>query len=205
MKTKIDFAILKTGLLDRDFDKLCQEGADFRGLCVYPHRAYRASLMVPNTKIISVIGFPSGASQVKFEEAVRVVEYSDELDVVWNLDDFINGRYLTIVKSLAAIVNLGLPVKVIVPGLEYLGFEKIQFAYRIVQNSGAFCIKTLTNDPTLNFFLLECWKEMSGLKIKVAGGIDNYNLAKALLDVGADFIGTSQGVKIIEEEKKCQQ
>ncbi len=201
MKNKIDFAVLGGAYPDVDFSEILSSASGFRSICVHPTRVYYASRYT-ETPVSVVIGFPFGASFCKLDEAKAVLHWTDELDVVWDSDLFINKNYLAVLEQLAAIVKLGKPVKVIVPGVEYLGTKLTEYAYNIVQDSGAFCIKSLTKNATYNFHLLRCWRGLGNLKIKCAGGIGCYNLAKALVDAGADIIGTSSGLKIIEEEKR---
>ncbi len=191
---KIDFAILKPGITDFDFEDLCGLGVNYRGICVHPTRVHLASTFSVN-KIISVIGFPYGLSLTKYEESALALKYADELDVVWNTDNFANGNYVTLLSEIHAIVELGLPVKIIVPGIEYAKNPNIKSAYQIVEDSGAFCIKTLVKDPILNHRLLAIWAGMGNLEIKVSGGIKNYTTAKHLLDSGANIIGTSTIIK----------
>ncbi len=191
---KIDFAILKPGITDAEFVRLCGLGANYRGICVHPTRVHLASALLIN-KIVSVIGFPNGLSLTKYEESALALKYADELDVVWNTDNFANRHYVALLTEISEIVELGLPVKVIVPGIEHLSTQDIVDAYRIVGDSGAFCIKTLVKDPILNHRLLAIWAGMGNLEIKVSGGIKNYNTAKHLLDSGANIIGTSTIIK----------
>jgi len=203
MKDKIDFTILEPGILDKRFEKLCSRSKGFRGVCVYPTRTFYARSLT-DSKIISVIGFPFGLQRTKLEAAKSVLKNIDELAVVWNMDDFTNRRYLSLSIEINRIVELGVPVKVITPGIEHTDYKKITIAYHIALDSGAFCIETLTKNPEMNFYLLETWRELEGLKVKVAGGIDTYNMAKRLIDAGADIIGTSHSLKIVAEEKRCR-
>ncbi len=192
---KIDFAILKAGITDAEFKRLLHVGRNYRGVCVHPTRVHFASIL-PFNKIVSVIGFPNGLSLTKRAEALSVIEYVDELDVVWNTDNFANKYDVALLTEISEIVDLGKPVKVIVPGIEHANAQNVKDAYNIVQDSGAFYIKTLVKDPILNHRLLDIWVGRGNLKIKVSGGIKNYTTAKHLLDSGADIIGTST---IIEE------
>ena len=194
IQDKIDFAILKPGITDVQFVCLCGLSANYRGVCVHPTRVHLASAATVN-KIISVIGFPNGLSLTKYEESALALRYADELDVVWNTDNFTNKHDVALLTEISAIVDLGRPVKVIVPGIEYANCQNVRDAYNIVEDSGAFCIKTLVKEPILNHRLLDIWVGRGSLKIKVSGGIKNYNTAKHLLDSGADIIGTSAIIK----------
>ena len=116
--------------------------------------------------------------------------------------------YKEILKDLREISQI-LPTKVII-GSGYLTDKEIQEASEIVKESGAFCVKTATEkDPLDNLELdekakhLRIMKESApGLKIKAAGGIRTLEDLVMMIENGADIIGTSSGVKIIEEFNK---
>lgn len=40
------------------------------------------------------------------------------------------------------------------------------------------------------------------VKIKAAGGIKTYDQAKAFIEAGADLIGATAGIQIVEQERK---
>ena len=189
MKDKIDFALLKGAYADADFGRKLNTAKGCRSVCVHPTRAYYASRFT-ETPISTVIGFPFGASFCKLDEAKAVFAWTNEFDVVWDSSEFINRKYIVVLSQLSAIVKLGKPVKVIVPGVEYLPVKFIKTAYNVVQDSGAFCIKSLTTEGEMNYHLLSVWLGIGNLKIKCAGGINSYNLAKTLIGCGADIIGT---------------
>jgi len=193
-----------TGLKhDSDIVKLCEEANDykFRAVCVHPDRVKAArDMLLKDIKVVAVVGFPFGQNRTTtkiHEAAIAQVDGADEVDVVLNIRNLKSCRYLAVVEELSAIVDaVNIPVKVIV---EECFFNSIQLeaAYRIVEDSGAFCIKTSTGmlggaTPGT----VQLWKSLGDLKIKAAGGIRTYRDAKFFINAGADFIGTSNGVEI---------
>jgi len=101
-----------------------------------------------------------------------------------------------------------LPTKVII-GSGYLTDEEIRKASEIVREAGAICVKTATvNDPLDQTELTEKAKHVRimreaapGLLVKAAGGIRNMADLEMMTKAGADIIGTSSGVEIVDESR----
>jgi len=101
-----------------------------------------------------------------------------------------------------------LPTKIII-GSGYLTDEEIKRASEIVKEAGAICVKTATVDDPLDRTELNekakhvrIMKESApGLLVKAAGGIRNMVDLEMMLEAGADIIGTSSGVEIVDEAK----
>ena len=76
-------------------------------------------------------------------------------------------------------------------------------AHQIVKDGGADCIKTSTGfGPSgATFISITTWRGLGGLEIKAAGGIRSYYTALEYIRAGADILGTSHGVAIVQEEK----
>jgi len=132
---------------------------------------------------------------------------SDEIDVVMKIDDFKNGKYEEVLNDLKEICRI-LPTKVII-GSGYLTDEEIKKASEIVKEAGAICVKTATlNDPLDHTELAEKAKHVKtmkesapGLLIKAAGAIRTLADLELMVKSGADIIGTSSGVEIVNEAR----
>ena len=130
---------------------------------------------------------------------------ADELDVVMNITNLKHQKYNEVLNDLKAISKI-LPTKVII-GSGYLTEEEIEKASEIVKEAGAICVKTATEkDPIENRELEEkarhlriMKKTASGLLIKASGKIKTLKDLEIMVEAGADIIGTSSGVKIMEE------
>jgi len=169
----------------------------------------RQRLDYSDREVTTVVGFPLGASHLAtkvYEAQIAAGDGARELDVVWNIGKFKEGKYLQVMKELQAIVDIvhamGVLVKIIVETC-YLGYDEIVTAHQIVKDSGAFCIKTSTGagPEGAEYQTIHTWKKLGDLKIKAAGGIRNYARAQRFVVVGADFLGTSHGVSIVLGEK----
>jgi deoxyribose-phosphate aldolase len=206
MNEYIDHTNLQPNATKEDILRLCGEAAhfNFRGVCVLPHYVSLASSRPHDFEISTVIGFPLGctATHVKVVEAHQAINNgATELDLVWNQAAFANHKYLDVLRDIKAVVDLGLLVKVIVEEC-YLSEEGRQVAHNIVSDSGAFCIKTSTGMGKGNATIktVKMWRNLGGPKIKASGGIKDYDTTKAFVDAGADIIGTSSGVAIMEKQ-----
>ncbi|MBL7142086.1 MAG: deoxyribose-phosphate aldolase [Candidatus Pacebacteria bacterium] len=210
----IDQTFLKKGALEQEIKKVCQETREygFRGLCVYPEHTKLAkeSLLDSDVKVTTLIDEPTGASphEIRMKKVLRAKEdWSDEVDVVMKIDDFKNGKYDEVLSDLKEICAV-LPTKVII-GSGYLTDEEIKKASEIVKEARAICVKTATvEDPLDHSELAEKAKHVRimresapGILVKVAGFIRTLADLEMMIKAGADIIGTSSGVEIVNEEK----
>lgn len=210
----IDQTFLKKGATEEEIKKVCQETKEygFRGLCIFPEYTKLAGELLKDTeiKVITLIDEPTGASS--HEERIKMVKKakengSDEVDVVMKIDSFKNGKYEEVLNDLKEICRI-LPIKVII-GSGYLTDEEIKKASEITKEAGAICVKTATiNDPLDRMELPEKAKHIRimkesapGLLVKAAGSIRNLQDLKMMVEAGADIIGTSSGVEIVNEAK----
>ena len=210
----IDHTNLKATATPADIIKLCGEAEvhNFRAVCMQPQYVNLAKQYLANSdiKIATVIGFPLGANHyaVKvYESQIASNEGANELDVVWNLGLFKDQKYLATMKELQGIVDavypMGVLVKVIVETC-YLDYAETCSAWQIVKDSGAYGIKIVTGfrpEGAAKSAAIKIWKELGNLKIKASGGIKNYNQAKNFIEMGADILGTSHGVHIVQGGK----
>lgn len=209
---KIDHTNIRKDANQEDIIKTCQEAKkyNFRGVDVRPEWVSVVKREIEGTglKVIVLIDPPMGLSS--HEERVKICqkareEGADELDVVMNIVDLKYERYDKILEDLKEIVQIG-PTKVII-GSGYLTDDEIAKASRLVKEAGAICVKTATEKDPLEHrelkekaYHLKIMKENApGLLIKAAGKIRNYDDFKLMVEAGADIIGTSSGVQIIED------
>ena len=210
----IDQTFLKKGSSDEEIKKICLETKEygFRGLCVFPEhtKISKEFLKDSGVKVTTLIDEPTGASlsEKRLEMAVKAKDDgSDEIDVVMKIDDFKNGKYGEVLNDLKNICRI-MPTKVII-GSGYLTDEEIKKASDIVKEAGAICVKTATiNDPLDSAELSEKAKHVRimresapGLLIKAAGSIRTLPDLQMMVEAGADIIGTSSGVEIVNQAK----
>lgn len=211
----IDHTNIDLSATAKDIKKSCQEAKryGFRGVCINPEWVSLVSKELKGTKIktIVLIDPPMGLSpHSKRVEIAKETKKDgvDELDVVMNVIDLKYERYDEILADLKEICRI-LPTKVII-GSGYLTDQEIGKASEIVKKAGAFCVKTATEkDPLEHIELKEKAKHLQimaaaapGLKIKASGKIKTYQDVMKMVEVGADIVGSSSSVKIIQEYRR---
>jgi len=211
----IDQTFLKKGASDPKMEEVCEETKKygFRGLCVLPEhtKLVKECLKGTGIKVITLVDEPTGTSTTK--ERIKMAQKAkadgtDEIDVVMQIDAFKNGRYDDVLEDLKAVCQVA-PTKVII-GSGYLTDEEIKKASQMVKEAGAICVKTATlNDPLDHSELPEKAKHLRimkesapGLLVKAAGGVRTLADLEMMVEAGADIIGTSSGVEIINEANK---
>lgn len=204
MNKLIDHTLLKSLATTTDIKKLCKEAVEykFRGVCVNPKHVELAIEELDEQALVScVVDFPLGCSLNKLDLAIEAIDLgADELDVVWDLGDFKERKYLKVMNSIHSIVRINptIRVKVIVESC-FLDENEQRKAYQVVQDSGAWCIKTSTRlFDGCSLETIKLWKSLGDLKIKASGGIRTYTGAEMMINAGADIIGTNHGVKIAQ-------
>lgn len=159
------------------------------------------------TKICSVVGFPLGACHdtVKVHEARELVALGcDEIDMVMNIGRFRSGDYDYVGKEISAVVGAaeGRVVKVIIEACLLDEQEKASAA-KLVKESGAHFVKTSTGFSKSGATVedVRLLRSTVGIDfgVKASGGIRDYAFACALINAGANRIGTSAGVAIMKE------
>lgn len=213
----LEHTLLKPEATVTDIMKLCAEAKEYNlgGVCVNTCYAGLARHLLTGTdvKIVTVVGFPLGAdrSEVKALATKLAVDedHVDEVDMVMNMSAFKSGNYDGVVEDIAAVVEAAKPyaVKVIIETCLLTDEEKVK-ACELVAKGGAAFVKTSTGfskgGATLHDVeILAREAKRYGIGVKAAGGIRDYETAKAMIAAGADRIGTSAGVAICEDEAKA--
>ena len=213
----LEHTLLKPEATVTDIMKLCAEAKEYNlgGVCVNTCYAGLARHLLTGTdvKIVTVVGFPLGAdrSEVKALATKLAVDedHVDEVDMVMNMSAFKSGNYDGVVEDIAAVVEAAKPyaVKVIIETCLLSDEEKVK-ACELVAKGGAAFVKTSTGfskgGATLHDVeILAREATRYGIGVKAAGGIRDYETAKAMIAAGADRIGTSAGVAICEDEAKA--
>ncbi|MEQ8364758.1 MAG: deoxyribose-phosphate aldolase [Cyclobacteriaceae bacterium] len=198
----------------KDIDRLAEEAITFNmfGICVPPFWVKRAKRELGNKNIslISVVGFPFGyqMTETKLDEALRALDNgADEIDWVWNISSFKSGLPWTkieLAKASKSIHDQQKILKVIIE-TSYLSDEELVEACKICNDAGADFVKTSTGfakqGATIERVQLMRKSLPATVGIKASGGIKTLAQAKQLLDAGAERIGTSSGVSIVNEQE----
>ena len=208
----IDHTLLKADATSKDIKYLCNEAVEygFYSVCVNPCyiKAAKKNLKDTGVKVCSVIGFPLGASdtKVKVYEAKKAIhDGAEEIDVVINISKIKEKKFSYIEKELVSIVNAinkKAVIKVIIETC-LLTKEEIVEACKIIYKSGADFVKTSTGFSFKGAQVedIELMKHICKDKIliKASGGINSLNHMKLLIEAGANRIGTSHSVEIMQE------
>jgi deoxyribose-phosphate aldolase len=209
----IDQTLLKPDATEEEIRTFCLEAIryDFASICINP---CWVSLTVgllrkSSMKVTSVSGFPLGATttKAKVEEAVSCVENgAKEIDMVMNIGALKSGNDRWVLEDIGEVVDTVRPdaiVKVILE-VHLLTQKEIENACLIARDGGAHFVKTSTGFgfPGATVEDVSLLRRVVGkeMGVKASGGIRTYDQVIALIQAGANRIGTSSGVKIIEEE-----
>ncbi|TVQ77514.1 MAG: deoxyribose-phosphate aldolase [Bradymonadales bacterium] len=213
----IDHTLLKADATEKDFEQVFKEAQEhhFFSVCVPPCRVREAREALGNSRvrICSVVGFPLGNSltEVKAYEARQLVEMGvHEIDMVMNIGFLKDGRDLSLQEDIEAVIQAArpCPVKVILE-TSLLSPGEIKRASEIIVRAGGLFIKTSTGFGSrgAEVSTIELIRESIGkmIQIKASGGVQDYETAAALVAAGANRLGCSQSVKIIQEWKAAQE
>lgn len=151
--------------------------------------------------IATVIGFPHGqdAASVKLDGAVQAWEDgADELDVVINVGRLKAGETEAVTEELSELVAaVPIPVKVIIE-TALLTDEEKRVACDAAVAADADYVKTSTGFADGGAEIEDVSLMAEYLPVKASGGIGSYDAAMDMLEAGADRIGASSGVQILE-------
>jgi deoxyribose-phosphate aldolase len=208
----IDHTLLKPEASRDQVVKLCEEALSFKfaAVSVNPCWIALAAFLVRGTqvKVATTIGFPLGANQttVKRLEAIEALRVgAQELDMVMNIGALKSGDRHLVQADIAAVSKVahhnGAILKVILE-TPLLSIEEKILACELCLAAKADYVKTATG------FLGGATEEdvalMRGVvgdraRVKASGGIRTAALAIAMLEAGADRLGTNSSVTIVKE------
>ena len=209
----MDSTNVKATATKDEIEKLCREAIQLGFHCAVVNPVYvkfaSKHLENSNVKVCSTVCFPFGISlpEIKALEAVKAVEEgAEELDMVINLSAFKSGDYEFVKQDIAAVLDIkrlskDIIVKVIIE-TDYLSREEKILACKLVKEAGADFVKTSTGlfgkGATIEDVKLMRQTVGNSMGVKAAGGIRTYADAVAMIEAGANRIGTSSAVAIIE-------
>ncbi len=206
----VDHTNLKPFATKQDIEKLCAVAAeyDFASVCVNPCDITLAKELLKDTgvKVCTVIGFPLGRNMtaIKVAEAEAAYEAGcDEFDMVINVGKLKDRDCDYVKNEIAAVVAAakGKTVKVIIETGLLTDEEKV-LATKLSCEAGANFVKTCSGVSagvaTAEDVALMKANCTNGVKVKASSGIRTYEDAAKLIAAGAERLGTSSGVAIIE-------
>ena len=207
-----DHTNLKPDATKDDIRTLCEEAKryDFASVCVNGiYTAFaKQCLSGSDVKTCVVVGFPLGAmsTDVKAYETKKAVEDgADEIDMVINIGWVKDGKDQKVLEEINAVKEAcqGRILKVIVETCLLTEEEKIRMC-DVVSRSEAEYIKTSTGfaGGGATFADVELFAKhvQPGTKIKAAGGIKSVADAEKFLELGAERLGTSSLVAMLDQK-----
>lgn len=223
----IDHTNLHPDSTKADIQRLCQEARKYRfaSVCISPTWIPLAVELLADSpvRVCTVIGFPSGATlsnEKAFETAEAIAAGADEVDMVINIgrlkdgdDEYVQSEIAAVVRAARAAADArplrpDLPkliVKVIIE-TALLSDEQKRRSCLLAKKAGADFVKTSTGFSKGGATVADVrlMRKTVGplMGVKAAGGIHSAQTALDLLAAGADRLGASAGVQIIEDARQ---
>lgn len=224
----IDHTLLLPQAGIKEITQLCQEAKryNFASVCINPVYVSTAQneLRGSNVKICTVIGFPLGCvtTKDKIDESLNAISNgADEIDMVINIGAAKDGRFsevgTDILEVVTAVKNAGLQIgkKLIVKTILetcFLDDASIETCCLCAKKAGADFVKTSTGFATPKDIAgnplpngasehhIQIMRKTVGneMGVKASGGIRSPRTVITMIEAGANRIGTSSGVHIIE-------
>jgi deoxyribose-phosphate aldolase len=211
----IEHTSLRPDISHHDIEKIVEEGLkyQFKGICVPPFwvKKARRDLGSSEVQLVTVAGFPLGYHKTEsklFEIEQAIDDGADEVDIVWNLSAFKSEMnwVKNDIANCANVLHQNHKILKVILETSYLSEEEIVRGCLLCKDAGADFVKTSTGfaHEGARVDHIKIMREAlpSSVGIKAAGGIKDYQTARAMIKAGADRIGTSSAVKIMEEVDK---
>ena len=217
----IDYTLLIATAVKDDISRLCEEAKQygFYSVCVHPRWVAMSANILDGSevKVVSVAGFPFGTNVPKIiaAEAKDVIfAGADEVDIVVDLASVIAGDEKYLRNELVDVLKVcrsmkpAVALKLIIEAAA-LTVEQKQFVCRIASELGVDFVKTSTGFNPAGGANVEDVKLMKQFaprcKVKAAGGIKTAKAALEMLEAGAERLGCSAGIQILEEFNALKQ
>jgi len=205
----IDHTYLAPDCTGEDVDRLCQEAMahQFCAVCIPPYFVARAAKLLQGStiKVATVIAYPYGYADtaVKVQEIRKAMDDgADELDIVINLSALKSGDWAYVLSELTSVntsVRLRSKACKIIVEMSALNDAERRKVCDICNEVKPTFVKTSTGTQSgatvedVRFLRKHLLPE---IKIKASGGIRDHQMAAALVDAGADRLGTSAGIAV---------
>ena len=212
LDTKLfDHTILKPDASIEAVDKICKEALeyDFASVCVNQYRTAQVAkaLKGSNVKVCTVVGFPLGAVDAcikAYETKLAIEAGADEIDMVINIGALKDGAYDVVKDDIRTVKDVcdanNVILKIIIETCLLTDEEKVK-ACEISLEAGADFVKTSTGFSTGGATVedVKLMRKVVGdnAYVKASGGIRDKDTALAMIEAGADRLGTSATVAIV--------
>ena len=205
-----DHTILKAEATEAQVAKICEEALmhKFASVCVNQYYTGFVAEKLKNSgvKTCTVVGFPLGMSDTRvkaFETKAAIEDGAEEIDMVINVGALKDGKYDYVredIRTLKETCGKDIVLKVIIETCLLTDEEKVK-ACELAKEAGADFVKTSTGFSTggakAEDVALMRKTVGEGLGVKASGGIHTAKEAQAMIDAGANRLGTSATLAII--------
>jgi deoxyribose-phosphate aldolase len=204
----IDHTLLKAEATPEQIENLVKESQTykFKSVCVNSSYVSLVKKLDQDINIAAVVGFPLGAMSTKakaYETKVAVVDGASEIDMVINIGRLKAGDYDYVKEDISACKNQikdGI-LKVIIETCLLTDDEKVR-ACELAKEAGADFVKTSTGFSTGGAKVedVKLMRKTVGdaLGVKASGGIHSKEEALAMIEAGANRLGTSASIDIVK-------
>lgn len=218
----LDDTLLKADATPEQIIKICREAKEYKCASVCVNSGYvplvSRELSGSGVKTCCVIGFPLGActTETKVQETIDSIKKgADEVDMVINVGMTKAGNWKYVKQDIEEVVIAARGkalVKVIIEACLLTDEEKVKVC-AIAKMAGADFVKTSTGFSTGGATVedVRLMRQTVGpdMGVKASGGVRDYKTAMAMIEAGANRIGTSSAAAIVkgasgeQESHKC--
>jgi deoxyribose-phosphate aldolase len=211
----LESTLLKPTVTEREIDQLVREAREeqFIGICIPPFwvKKTKRELRDEDIQVVTVVGFPFGyesteAKVAQLKDAIK--NGADELDVVWSQTAFHSGMSWPKIElaQLSKICHEEERILKVIVETAYLSPAQLRDACAICVDAGADYVKTSTGYAPYGARVedVELMRQVlpSTVGVKASGGIKTLEQALALIQAGADRLGTSSAKLLMEAWRK---
>ena len=211
-----DHTLLKAFAQRADFEKLCKDSMDYGFKMVAinsaPVKLCKELLKGSPVHVGAAISFPLGQTTVPvkaYETEQAISDGADEIDYVVNIGKLKDGDHACIAGEMQTIVDIcrkGGAISKVIFETCYLSPEEIKTLAEIARDIGPDFIKTSTGFGTAGATVenVRLMKQTVGdkIKVKASGGVRDLDTCLAMIEAGAERIGSSSSIEIVEAYKK---
>lgn len=200
---RIEHTVLGPETTWKDVLTVVDEAREFgMRACIPPCYLEQATEYIPDLELTTVVGFPHGQhlTETKCQEAKHAWRAgASEIDVVANIGHIKSGRFETLQLDLEEVVAaVPIPVKVILEA-PLLDDNELRAASEATANADVDFLKTSTGFAEGGATIHDVELMSEYRPVKASGGVGSWSFASDLFDAGAERIGASSGVTIVEE------
>lgn len=210
--SKVDHTLLKADASWDDIKQICDQAIENHtaSICINPSYVKQAAdYLQGRIPVCTVVGFPLGATptEVKVFEAKNAIENgASEIDMVINIGALKSGNVDLVRDEIRAIKQaIGTHILKVIIETCLLTEQEKELMCDVVCEAGADYIKTSTGFSTAGatFADIELFARCvkGRCKIKAAGGIRSVEDMEKFIALGADRLGTSSAIKILDQQK----